>query len=208
MSSVTTVPIRPLAKGSLVKLWLALVLLVAAAAALAWAGTRAQQVITTESGLRYRVIREGTGPTITSADLIALHYTGRLANGTVFDSSETRGQPMVTGTSGMIPGFTEALLLMKPGGSYRVWIPPHLGYGGQVPPGAPFGPADILEFDIRILEVAPGMAAAQQMQQMQQMQQRMEEGAPGAAGPEGAERPRDRGAPAGNASEAAPGRGR
>jgi FKBP-type peptidyl-prolyl cis-trans isomerase FkpA len=185
MSTVTAVPIRPLARGSMVKLWLALIVLVAAAAALAWAGTRGQQEITTESGLRYRVVKAGHGPTITSADLMALHYTGR-ANGEVFDSSESRGQPMVTGTSGMIPGFSEALQLMQAGGSYRVWIPPHLGYGGQVPQGAPFGPNDVLEFDIRIIEVAPGMAAAQQMQQMQQMQQQMMEGggAPG-AGAEG-----------------------
>jgi FKBP-type peptidyl-prolyl cis-trans isomerase 2 len=173
MSEVTAVPIRPIAKGSLVKLWLGLLLLCGAGAGLAWVGTSSMQVATTVSGLRYQVLAAGEGPTITSADLVALDYTGR-ANGTVFDSSESRGQPLVTGTSGMIPGFGEALQLMKKGGRYRVWIPPHLGYGGQVPAGAPFGANDTLEFDIHIREVAPGMAAAQQAQQMQQMQQQME----------------------------------
>ena len=190
MSEVTAVPIRPIAKGSLLKLWLGLILLCLAGAALAWVGTSSLQVTTTASGLRYQVLAAGEGPNITSADLVAVDYTGR-ANGQVFDSSETRGQPLVTGTSGMIPGFGEALQLMRKGSRFRVWIPPHLAYNGQVPPGAPFGPNDTLEFDLHIREVAPGMAAAQQAQQMQQMQQQLEaaghggEGGNSAAGEEG-----------------------
>jgi len=190
MSEVTAVPIRPIAKGSLVKLWLGLILLCLAGAALAWVGTSSLQVTTTTSGLRYQVLAAGEGPTITSADLVAVDYTGR-ANGQVFDSSESRGQPLVTGTSGMIPGFGEALQLMRKGSRFRVWIPPQLAYNGQVPPGAPFGPNDTLEFDLHVREVAPGMAAAQQAQQMQQMQQQLEaaghggEGGNSAAGEEG-----------------------
>jgi len=181
MSEVTAVPIRPIAKGSMIKLWLGLILLCLAGAGLAWIGTSGVQVATTASGLRYQVLAAGDGPTITAADLVALDYTGR-ANGAVFDSSDSRGQPLVTGTTGMIPGFGEALQLMKKGGRYRVWIPPHLGYNGQVPAGAPFGANDTLEFDIHIREVAPGMAAAQQAQQMQQMQQQMEAAGHGGAG--------------------------
>jgi hypothetical protein len=196
MSEVTAVPIRPIARGSLVKLWLGLILLCGAGAGLAWVGTSSMQVITTATGLRYQVLAAGEGPTITSADLVALDYTGR-ANGAVFDSSESRGQPLVTGTTGMIPGFGEALQLMKKGGRYRVWVPPHLGYGGQVPAGAPFGANDTLEFDIHIREIAPGMAAAQQAQQMQQMQQQMEAAGHGAAAGNSA------GAEEGNASGAA-----
>ena len=173
MSEVTAVPIRPIAKGSLLKLWLGLILLCLAGAALAWIGTSSMQVLTTASGLRYRVVAAGEGPTITPADLVALDYVGR-ANGREFDSSESRGQPLVTGTSGMIPGFGEALQLMRKGSRLKVWIPPHLAYNGQVPPGAPFGPNDTLEFDLHVREIAPGMAAAQQAQQMQQMQQQME----------------------------------
>jgi FKBP-type peptidyl-prolyl cis-trans isomerase 2 len=173
MTEVTAVPIRPLARGSMVKLWLALLLLCLAGAGLAWIGTGPLQVITTPTGLRYRVIAAGEGAAITPADLVQLDYVGR-ANGREFDSSASHGQPLVTGTSGMIPGFGEALLLMRTGSRMRVWIPPHLAYNGQVPPGAPFGPNDTLEFDLHVIQVAPGMAAAQQAQQMQQMQQQME----------------------------------
>lgn len=189
MSEVTAVPLRPIARGSVLKLWLALIVLLAAAGALAWWGTAGLQSITTASGLRYQVLKEGEGPTVTPADLAAIHYTGRLPNGTVFDTSESRGQPMVTGVTGIIPGLGEALQLMRAGGEYRLWIPPHLGYGSNVPQGAPFGPTDTLQFDIRVMEIAPGMAEAQRQQQMQQLQQMMQqqggEGAPPGAGPEG-----------------------
>jgi FKBP-type peptidyl-prolyl cis-trans isomerase FkpA len=204
MSEVTAVPIRPIAKGSLLKLWLGLLLVCLAGAALAWAGTSGLQVTTTGNGLRYQVLAAGEGPLITSADLVQLDYVGR-ANGHEFDSSTSRGQPLVTGTSGMIPGFGEALQLMRPGSRYRVWIPPQLGYNGQVPQGAPFGPNDTLEFDLHVLQVAPGMAAAQQAQQMQQMQQQMEAaGHGGAAGNSAAgEEPGAAGAPGGQPSAGA-----
>lgn len=199
MSEVTAVPIRPLARGSMLKLWLALAVLIAAAVGIAWAGTSAMQVTITKSGLRYQVVSEGTGPTVQQADLVRLHYVGR-ANGQVFDSSRARGQPMETGTQGIIPGLGEALLLMRKGGTYRIWVPPHLGYGGQVPPGAPFGANDTLEFDIEIVDVMPGLAAAQQAEQMRQLQEMMRgqgnatEGAPPGAPPPppGATRPGSR----------------
>lgn len=164
MTTVTAVPLRPIAKGSVAKLWIALVVLTALAVALAWWGTAGQQVTTTASGLRYQVIEEGTGAPITSQDLVQLTYTGRTPDGKVFDSTELHGgQPMVTGLNGVIPGFSEGLALMREGGTYRLWIPPHLGYNGHVPPGAPFGPNDTLSFDIHIVQIARGMAALQQM---------------------------------------------
>jgi FKBP-type peptidyl-prolyl cis-trans isomerase FkpA len=196
MSEVTAVPIRPLARGTMLKLWLALAVLIAAAVGVAWIGTSAMQVTITPSGLRYQVVSEGTGPTVQQADLVRLHYVGR-ANGTIFDSSVSRGQPMETGVTGIIPGLGEALLLMRKGGKYRLWIPPQLAYGSQVPPGAPFGPNDTLQFEIEVIDVMPGLAAAQQMEQMRQLQEMMRsqgnapEGAgtaPG-AGPPGAAPP-------------------
>jgi len=211
MSEVTAVPLRPIAKGSVLKLWLALILLVAAGAGLAWVGTAPLQRVTTPSGLQYQVLKEGTGPTVQAPDLVRLHYTGRLENGTVFDSSVARGQPMETGISGIIPGFAEGLQRMRKGGRYRLWIPPELGYNGNVPQGAPFGPRDTLQFDIEVIDIAPGLAAAQQMQQMQQLQQMMQGGggpggAPGGApGEAGAPPP---GAPPGAPAEDASGRGR
>jgi len=165
MSSVTAVPIRPLKKGAVGKMWIGVAALCLAGAGLAWVGTSSMQMSQTESGLRYRVIQEGEGEPVTSADLVMLHYVGRLENGTEFDSSRTRGQPMVTGTSGIIPGFSEGLQLMRQGGRYRLWIPPEMGYGSSVPPGAPFGPTDTLVFDIEIMEIARGAATASFMGQ-------------------------------------------
>src|SRR5687767_6446942 len=115
--SATAVPIRPLKKGSVLKLWIALILLAIAAAALAWYGTGSLQYQTTESGLQYRVIKEGEGANPTTADIVLIDYTGRLSNGTVFDSTKGK-QPAASPVSGFIPGFTEGLQLMRKGGSY------------------------------------------------------------------------------------------
>lgn len=168
--TVTAVPIPPLARGAVLKLWIALAVLVLGGAALAWVGTSAHQVTTTASGLRYQVIEPGEGPTVTPADLVALHYQLSLEDGTIVQDSEQSGQPFVTGTEGLFPGFSEGLLLMQAGGTYRLWVPPALGMPGPIPPGAPFDADDTLIFRVRVLEIAPGMAAMQQMQQMMQQQ--------------------------------------
>lgn len=186
MSEVTAVPIRPLARGAMLKMWLALAVLIAAVVGIAWLGTSALQMTITKSGLRYQVISEGTGNTIQSADLVRLHYALRV-NGRDVESSRTQGQPMETDPQGIIPGLSEGLQLMRKGGKYRVWVPPHLGYGSQVPPGAAFGPNDTLEFDIEIVDVAPGAAAARQVEQMRQLQEMMR--SQGGGGPEGAGAP-------------------
>jgi hypothetical protein len=175
MSEVTAVPIRPIAKGSLAKLWFGLILLALAAAGLAWWGTRSLQRHVTPSGLQYQVIQEGEGAAITPADLVRLHYIGRV-NGRVFNSS-IGGQPAELSVTGLIPGFGEGLQLMKMGGRYRLWIPPTLGYPalGPIPPGAPFTATDTLVFDVQILDVARGAAAAQQRQQMEQLRQMLQQ---------------------------------
>lgn len=200
--SATAVPIRPIKRGSVLKLWIALALLALAAAGLAWAGTSAHQVLSTASGLRYQVIEEGEGATITPADLVALHYELSLDDGTVVQSTEQTGQPFVTSTQGLFPGFSEGLQLMKPGGRYRLWIPPELGMPPPIPPGAPFDADDTLIFRIQILEVAPGMAAMQQM-----MQQAQPQGAPQGAPPAGGGGPAPQGQAAPPAQEGG-GRGR
>ena len=189
MSAVTAVPIRPIARGSVLKLWVALFLLAAAGAGLAWIGTAPLQRITTPSGLQYRVLKAGTGPTATVNDVLILHYDGRLTDGTLFDSSRTGGQPMVTAPIGLIPGFVEGLQLTQAGGRYRIWIPPKLGYGpGRIPPAARFTDRDTLVFDIEVLRIIPDAAGIWQMQEMQrmqqqQMQQQQMEGQPGAMPP-------------------------
>jgi FKBP-type peptidyl-prolyl isomerase-like protein len=177
MSSATAVPIRPLARGSLVKLWIGLILLALAAGALAWWGTRSMQRETSATGLQIQVMEEGEGAPITAADLVRLHYIGRVQRtGQIFDTS-LNGQPAEMHSGGVIPGFGEALQRMKKGGRYRIWIPPSLGYAGmgQVPPDAPFNATDTLVFDVQVIDVARGAAAAQQMQQMQQLQQMLQQ---------------------------------
>ncbi|MGI4880574.1 MAG: FKBP-type peptidyl-prolyl cis-trans isomerase [Janthinobacterium lividum] len=109
-------------------------------------------VKTTPSGLQYEVLTEGTGPMPTAADTVAVHYEGRLLDGTVFDSSYQRGQPAVFPLGQVIPGWTEGVQLMKTGSKYRFTIPPELGYGargagGVIPPNA------VLVFDIQLIGV-------------------------------------------------------
>jgi len=128
--SATAVPIQPLKKGSVLKLWLGLIVLAAAAVALALYGTASMQYQETPSGLQYRVIKEGTGPHPTSADIALIDYTGRLSDGKVFDSTQGK-QPAPMPVSGVIPGFAEGLQLMQKGGSYRLRIPPDIGYGAE-----------------------------------------------------------------------------
>lgn len=109
-------------------------------------------VHTTASGLQYEILTEGSGPQPTAADTVAVHYEGRLLDGTVFDSSIARGQPAVFPLNQVIPGWTEGVALMHVGAKYRFTIPPELGYGasgagGVIPPNA------VLVFDIELLGV-------------------------------------------------------
>ena len=108
-------------------------------------------VITTASGLQYKVITEGTGAKPTAKDKVRCHYTGRLLDGTVFDSSVQRGQPAEFEVGQVIPGWQEVLQLMPVGSKFQVWIPSNLAYGTQ---GAgPIKPNSTLEFEIELLEI-------------------------------------------------------
>jgi FKBP-type peptidyl-prolyl cis-trans isomerase FkpA len=172
--SVTAVPIRPIKKGSLIRLWIGLGALTLAAAGIAWAGTSNQIYQTTASGLQYQVIEEGEGPHPTSADLALIEYTGRLEDGTVFDTN-VGGQPLplpvAPGSS--IEGFSEGLQLMRKGGRYKLRLPPKLAYGERGIPGA-IPPNATLEFDVTLVDfrtlTPEQMQQLRIMQQMQQMQ--------------------------------------
>jgi FKBP-type peptidyl-prolyl cis-trans isomerase FkpA len=188
MSEVTAVPIRPLQRGTLIKLWLAIILLCLAGAALAWVGTRSQQEIILPSGAHYRVLAEGHGAAMTSADVAALRYklhVDRLDAPVIQDSDES-GQPFVTSVQEVFPGFADALVHMKAGGRYLLWLPPGTHVAGNAPPGAPFTPQSTLVFEINMLQIAAGMASQRQMQMMQQMMQQQQQGAGGAGAPPGA----------------------
>ena len=109
------------------------------------------EVFTTASGLQYEVLKEGTGLQPTAADQVTVHYTGKLIDGTVFDSSVERGEPATFGVTQVIPGWVEALQLMKEGAKYRLFIPSQLAYG---PNGAgPIAPNSTLIFDVELIKV-------------------------------------------------------
>ena len=191
--SVTTVPIHPIKKGSLTKIWLGVLLVVAAALLLAFAGTQdavvngasneqflaanadEDGVVTTTSGLQYKVLKPGEGPSPTATDTALVKYEGRLRDGTVFDANEQTPMPV----GGVVPGFSEALQLMQKGGEYRIWIPSDLAYG-EASPGEQIPPNSLLIFDVTLLDF---ISQAQMEELRQQMQaQGVGPGAPGAPG--------------------------
>lgn len=110
------------------------------------------EVKTTPSGLQYEVLEEGTGATPTANDQVKVHYTGKLIDGTVFDSSVERGEPATFGVTQVIPGWVEALQLMKAGSKWRLFIPSDLAYGPRGAGGL-IGPNQTLIFDVELLEV-------------------------------------------------------
>ena len=114
-------------------------------------GKRAE-VKTTASGLQYEVIKEGDGPQPNADDQVVVHYTGKLIDGTVFDSTEDRGVPATFGVTQVIPGWVEALQLMKAGSTWRLFIPSALAYGPQGA-GNIIGPNATLIFDVSLIEV-------------------------------------------------------
>lgn len=110
------------------------------------------EVVTTPSGLQYEVLTEGNGPKPAAGDQVKVHYTGRLIDGTVFDSSVERGEPATFGVTQVIPGWVEALQLMSAGSKWRLHIPSNLAYGPQGAGGV-IGPNSTLIFDVELLEV-------------------------------------------------------
>lgn len=116
------------------------------------ANAKDKDVETLPSGLQYKVLKEGTGAKPAATDQVKVHYEGRLVDGTVFDSSIERGEPITFPLNGVIAGWTEGLQLMSIGSKYRLFIPHHLGYGErgagqQIPPFA------TLIFDVELLDI-------------------------------------------------------
>ncbi|WP_106640310.1 FKBP-type peptidyl-prolyl cis-trans isomerase [Allosphingosinicella vermicomposti] len=193
--SVTAVPIRPLKKGSVARLWTGIAILCAAGAGLAYAGTEGMRaadpasflaanakedgVVTTASGLQYKVLAQGAGPRPTQADVVAVDYEGRLSDGTMFESTAGQG-PATFPVMGVVPGFAEAVQLMQRGTKMRVWLSPELAYGPDERRDPQTGkvviPANsVLVFDLTLRDFQPvPPEQLQQLQMMQQLQAQME----------------------------------
>ena len=118
-------------------------------------------VVTTASGLQYKIETKGTGKTPSSNDMVLCHYRGTLLDGTEFDSSYKRGQPMEFGVQRVIKGWTEALQMMPVGSKWKLFIPSELAYGERGQRGVVPIPANsVLQFDIELLEIKPPSEAA------------------------------------------------
>jgi FKBP-type peptidyl-prolyl cis-trans isomerase FklB len=108
-------------------------------------------VKTTASGLQYKVIEAGSGESPKASDSVTVHYRGTLIDGTEFDSSYSRNKPATFRVDRVIPGWTEALMMMKPGAKWQLFIPPELAYGERGP--GPIPPNSTLIFDVELISV-------------------------------------------------------
>jgi len=184
MTEVTRVPIRPVAKGSLTKLWIGVILAVLVGAGLAWAAV--------PKGLDVDTLVEGTGPSPNVGDVVFVKYKGSLAaNGEVFDESQDiplpvqgifpEGSPFPIEEGATIPGFFNGLQQMQKGGKYKLFIPAEQAYGAEPPPGAPIPPNADLNFEIEVVEIMSRETFDRNLAILQQAMQRMgpPQGAPG-----------------------------
>jgi FKBP-type peptidyl-prolyl cis-trans isomerase len=115
------------------------------------ANKKKKGVEVTSSGLQYKVIKKGDGPTPTASDKVKVHYRGTLIDDTEFDSSYERNQPALFGVSQVIKGWVEGLQLMNVGSKYVFYIPENLAYGKNGPPS--IGPSQALIFEVELLEI-------------------------------------------------------
>lgn len=124
------------------------------------ANAKAKGVVTTASGLQYRIVSAGDAKAAPPAqtDQVTVHYRGTLLDGKEFDSSYARNQPATFPVNGVIQGWQEALVLMRPGSKWQLWIPPQLGYDNSPKPGIP--PGSALVFDVELLSINKPDAAA------------------------------------------------
>ncbi len=182
MVEPTRVPLQPIRKGSLPKLWFGIVVVLLVAVGFAW--------LAAPHGVKVTELVAGSGPHPTKDDVVFIDYVGKLPNGKVFDQSHPlnlpvqgvlpEGTPMpVTGT---IPGFSEGLQKMQAGGKYELYIPADKAYGAHPPAGAPIPPNSDLTFEVTVHAIMPEAEAEQRFQMMQQMMQSQQGKGGGAQG--------------------------
>ncbi|TMM48727.1 FKBP-type peptidyl-prolyl cis-trans isomerase [Qipengyuania marisflavi] len=180
MTEITRVPLQPVAKGSLTKLWLGVLIAVLIGAGLAFAAWQGGP-----RGVEVETIRAGTGGSPQMGDVVFVSYVGKLADGAEFDRSQPLpippglfpdGNPLLMEEGAIIPGFLEGLQQMEKGGKYTLTIPADQAYGAEPPEGSPIPPNSDLLFEIELNEFMGRedfqrrAAALQQMMQAQQGQ--------------------------------------
>ncbi|UYV15577.1 FKBP-type peptidyl-prolyl cis-trans isomerase [Porphyrobacter sp. ULC335] len=188
MTEITRVPIKPVAKGSLTKLWIGVILAVLVGAGLAWSAVPRGLSVDTEVA--------GTGPMPKIGEVVWVKYKGKLAaDGTMFDESQDiplpvqglfpEGTPFPLEEGATVPGFFQGLQKMQKGGKYTLFIPADLAYGATPPPGSPIPPNADLEFEIQVIDI---MSRATFDRNLQILQQNMaaQMGQQGGGAPEGA----------------------
>lgn len=108
-------------------------------------------VVTTDSGLQYEMLRDGSGPKPSVLDTVTVHYKGTLVDGSVFDSSYDRGEPATFPLMNVVPGWRQGIPLMSVGSKYKLYIPSELGYGPSAKPGIPAN--SVLIFEVELLGI-------------------------------------------------------
>jgi FKBP-type peptidyl-prolyl cis-trans isomerase FkpA len=166
MSDITRVPLAPVGKGSLTRIWIGVILALLIGTATAWA-TRYQ-------GLVVETIAAGSGPSPTLGDVVLVNYAGHLAGGKEFDKGSNVAMPV----EGVIPGFSQGLQKMQRKGKYKLIIPAALAYGAQEQKNPSTGEVVIpansdLTFDVELLDFKSAAEIEQRRQMLQQMQQQM-----------------------------------
>jgi len=131
-------------------------------------------IIALPSGLQYKVIKEGDGKIPTATDTVTVHYRGTLIDGTEFDSSYTRGQPVTFPVKGVVPGFSEALQLMKVGSKWQLFIPSNLAYGERGA-GDDIGPNSTLIFDLELISIKEGTSKEEPVEEEMIQEEPMKE---------------------------------
>lgn len=168
MTEITRVPLQPIAKGSLTKIWLGVAAIALAAGGIAYAAM--------PPAVHVEVLAKGSGESPTMEDVVLINYKGTLPDGKVFDQAQQ--VPMALGE--VVPGFGKALVQMQRGGKYKVEIPSELAYGDKAV--GPIPANTDLTFEIQLLDFRSRAEIEQQQRIMQQLQQMQQQGAPGASG--------------------------
>jgi FKBP-type peptidyl-prolyl cis-trans isomerase FkpA len=172
MTEITRVPLQPISKGSLAKIWIGVAVVALFAAGIAYAAMPLSVDVDT--------VEAGEGPSPTREDVALINYKGTLPDGKVFDQAEQAVLPL----DGVVPGFTKALEQMQKGGKYKVVIPSELAYGDTPPPGSPIPANADLTFEIELIDFKSRAEIEQQQRIMQQLQQMQGmPGMPGIPGP-------------------------